>query len=321
MALINYSHVFAGAGFSGETWDITQGFNRSFSSVAGDLDFANTGSTLTLTAGTFPSWLAEVGVKFTVSGTTSNDGTYTVVSLDGTSKILTVKEALADETPVGVSVLDGSAEPDIQDILLSAGDGALTEDTPHVLTSTGALGAARTLDISGMENESSGRGGLELKGRFFYLSIQNSDISSTNTITISGSTSINGNASYAVQNTGDYIFHYTSDGVWLVNILPRPSEQVATLKRITFAATDWDAGANNNEITVIQTGTPAAGQVGPHSLAAYESYMVQVINTDLPQPELVDVEIQFASNGDITMKKARQAGDFNGIMIIAGTLD
>lgn len=321
MAKFNYAHVFAGAGFSGETWDVSQGYNESYSSTAGDLAFAATGSTMTLTTGTFPSSFAEVGKEIVVSGTTSNDGTYTIVSLDGTSKILTVKETLVDETPVGVTAIDGSIDTDIQDVLLSTGDGVLTEDAPHVLVSTGALGAARNLDISGMEAEIAARGGEDLPGRFFYLSIQNTDISSTNTITMSAGSTINGAATFVISSEGDYIFHHTRDGVWRVNVLPRPAEKIATLVRIDFTSADWDAGTENNTITVLQTGTPSAGEVGPHLITPYDSYLVQVINTDMSPSELVDVEVQFAANGDITLRKARRAPDFSGTVVISGTLD
>lgn len=238
MAQINYSHVFAGAGFSGETFDIAA----------------------------------------------------------------------------------GPADTGIIDVLLSVGDGALTADAPHVLVSTGALGAAVALDISAMEAESVAQGGLALNGRFFYLSVQNSDIS-TNNLTVTGSTSINGSASLVISSTGDYIFHHTSGGVWRANVLPLPAEKLATIARIPFLATDWDAGAIKNTIVALQTGAPAAGQVGPHSLTVASSYVVQVINTDLTPDELVDVEVQFAANGNITLKKAPKAADFAGVIVIVGSLD
>lgn len=321
MAKINYTHVFAGAGFSGETWDVAQGYNQSYSTTAGDAAFAAATKTITLTAGTFPSWASEVGKEIAISGTTSNDGNYTIVSLDGTSKILTVKEVLVDETPVGVSVVDGSIDTAIQDILLKSGDGALTEDAPHVLESTGALGAARTLDISGMEVELAARGGMDLPGRFFYLSIRNTDISAVNSITMSAGSTINGAATFAITNQGDYLFHHTKDGAWRVNIVPRPDEQSAVLKRIAFTAANWDAGTLKDTIKVLQTGTPAAGEVGPHLIAAYDSYLIQVINTDISPNEIVDVEVQIDSNGDVILKKARKAADFNGIVVISGTID
>jgi len=213
----------------------------------------------------------------------------------------------------------GPADSGLIDTLLSVGDGALTEDAPHVLVSTGALGGSRTLDLSGLEAESAAKGGQALDGRFFYLSIQNTDIL-TNSITVSGGATINGSANYVIQTEGDYLFHHVTGGVWRCNILPRPSEKVATLARVDFLTADW-TGGTADMIKVIQTGSTAAGEVGPHDITASASYVVQVINTDLTPDELVDVEVQYASNGDITLRKARRAPDFNGTAIIIGTLD
>lgn len=219
------------------------------------------------------------------------------------------------------NIAAGPANTALIDVLLSVGDGALTEDAPHVLVSTGALGGARALDISGLEVESAGKGGQALDGRFFYLSVQNSDISGTNTLTISGTTTINGSATFVIDSTGDYLFHHVTGGVWRVNSLPRPEEPIATMTRVPFASTDWDAGATKNTIKILQTGTPAAGEVGPHALTAKPSYVVQVINTDATPDEQVDVEIQFASNGDITLKKSGLGADFAGVAVIVGTMD
>lgn len=218
------------------------------------------------------------------------------------------------------NVAAGPANTDIIDVLLSVGDGALTEDAPHVLVSSGALGGARQLDISGMEVESAAKGGQALDGRFFYFSVQNSDIT-TNNLTVVSSATINGAATFVIATPGDYMFHHVTSGAWRVNILPTPAEKLATLARVSFASTDWDAGAVKNTIKILQTGTPGAGEVGPHGLTPYGSYVVQVINTDLTPDELVDVEIQFASNGDITMKKSGLGQDFAGVAIIVGTLD
>jgi len=213
----------------------------------------------------------------------------------------------------------GPADDGIIDVLLSAGDGALTSDAPHVLVSTGPLGGNRVLDISGLESESASQGGEALDGRFFYLSIQNTDIL-TNSLTVSGGSTINGSSTFVINTEGDYIFHHVSGGVWRCNILPRPSEKMATLARVDFTSSDWSAGTRDM-IKVLQTGTPGAGEVGPHEITAYSSYIVQVINTDLSPSEQVDVEIQYSSNGDITLRKARRAADFNGTVLILGTLD
>ena len=210
MARLNYSHIFASAGFSGENWDIAAGYNLSFdtSSNANDTTFTAATKTIALAVGSFPSWLDEVGKVFTTDSAT-NPGPFTVVTYSASA--ITVLETVVDEATVDV-VFDGSANTDIQDILLSAGNGALTEHTPHVLVSTGALGSARTLDLSAMEVESAAYGAHPLDGRFFYLSVQNSDIS-TNNITISGSTSINGVANLVISCACDYLFHHVSGGV------------------------------------------------------------------------------------------------------------
>lgn len=320
MALMNYATVFASAGFAGEHFDIAAGYNVSYSTTAGDLVFDDTTKTLTLTTGTWPTWIREVGKKFVISGTASNNGTFTTVSVDGTFKVLTVLEVVVDETPAGVTVLNGSADTGIIDVLLGAGNGALTSDAPLVLTSSGALGAARTLDISALEAENAAQGSEALNGRWFYLSVQNSDITAVNSLTISSSATINGAASLVVTSPGDYMFFHQSAGAWRANILPRTSEPLATLARIPFTAADWSAGTLN-EITIIPSGSPAAGQVGPHLLTVSGSYIVQIVNTDLTPDELVDVEVQFDASGNITLVKAQKAKPFNGIALIVGALD
>lgn len=213
----------------------------------------------------------------------------------------------------------GPADVGIIDVLLSVGDGALTEDAPHVLITSGALNGSRNLDISGLEAETAAKGGQALDGRFFYLSVQNTDIL-TNSITVSGGATINGDANFTIATEGDYLFHHVSAGVWRVNVLPRPSEQLATLARVTFDSADWAAGTVDH-IKVLQTGTPSAGEVGPHDITASGSYVVQVLNTDMSPNELVDVEIQYAANGDITLRKARRAPEFSGVVVVVGTLD
>jgi len=77
-------------------------------------------------------------------------------------------------------VAAGAANTDIIDVLLSAGDGALTQNAPINLISTGALGATRDLDITAAEDD----------GRVFFLSVRNSDIT-TNDLPITATTDIN----------------------------------------------------------------------------------------------------------------------------------
>ena len=208
----------------------------------------------------------------------------------------------------------GPANTGIIDVLLSVGDGALTDQAPHVLVSTGLLAAPVALDISGMEVESVAGGSQALKGRFFYLSVQNSDIG-TNNITITSSDTINGAASLVIDTAGDYLFHHIAAGVWRVNYLASAPFMAAEVARISFLTTDWVS----NAITVIQTGSPTAGQVGPHGLAAYGTYLAQVINTSVTPNEMVDVELQFAGSGNVTMRKAPAAPIFNGVIVLGGT--
>jgi len=205
-------------------------------------------------------------------------------------------------------IAQGPANTGIIDVLLSAGvASALTDNAPHVLVSTGALTNANALDISGMEVEAAGAGGVALRGRFFYLSVQNTDIA-TNNITVTSSATINGLASLVIDHVADYLFHHVSAGVWRVNALPTPGQNFASIVRVPFTTTDWVS----NVLTITQ---------GTHGLAAYDSYIIQIINTDLSPVENVDVEMQFAGSGNITLRKAPRAADFNGIAIIAGTID
>ena len=321
MALFNYATLFASGGFAGDSFDIAQGHpNSTFSSVAGDAVFAASTKTITLTAGTWPAWIQEVGKKF-VTDSINNPGPFTVVSVDGTQKILTVLEAVVDETPAGATLFDGSINPCIIDNLLKSDNGVLETDAPFILYSTGSLGAARTLDLSNMEAENTNQGGEPLPGRMVIVSVTNDDITPTNSITVSGSTSVNGNANYAITTQGDYIFTHIRDGIWRANILPRPAEGLATIARVDFTAADWAAGTAN-EITVIKGGTPGAGEVGPHNLTLAGSYIVDVINTDLDPDEKVEVETQFdPATGNVTIIKACKKSAFNGTAVIVGSLD
>jgi len=320
MAILNFATVFSSAGFAGESFDIAAGYNLSYATVAGDVVFAATGKTLTLTAGTWPTWIREVGKVFTTSSGT-NPGPFTVVSVDGTFKILTVLETVVNETPVGVTNFLGSADTGIIDNLLSAGNGILTVDAPLVLYSTGTLGAARTLDISALEVESAQQGSQSLNGRWFFFSVQNSDISGSNTITVSATTSINGAGTLVIKRAGDYIFYHETSGIWRANLLNRPAEQHATIAMVAFTAADWSAGATKNQIEIIATGSPVAGQVGPHSLKVYPHYVVQICDEDVTPNELVDVEVQFDNSGNIFLVKAQKAKPFKGTALIIGSLE
>jgi hypothetical protein len=320
MARMSYEHVFSAAGFSGESFDVAKGYDVTYTTTAGDLVFDNTASvyTLTLSAGTWPIDFRVVGKTFT-TGSVTNPGPFTVKAMDVTNKIMTVQESVTNETPVGTTLVDGAKDPQIISVLLKTGSGDLTTDAPHFLRSTGALGGARTLGIAGLEAESALQGSQPLNGRFFYLSMQNSDLS-TNNLTVTSSATINGAASLVITTAGDYLFHHFAAGEWRANLLPRVSESHATIARVPFTSAMWDAGANKESIKIIPSGSPAAGEAGPHGLTVAGSYIVQVINTDLSPDEIVDVEVQFDALGNITMVKAKKAPDFNGIAIIVGAV-
>lgn len=318
MASLNFTTGLFSGGLAGESFDICSGYGLSFSSASSDAAFSNA-NTITLTAGTWPTWIREVGKVFTISGSTLNNGSFTTVSIDVTNKILTVLEATVTESAQTI-VADGSADSLLISNLLKAGNGVLTTDAPLVLYSTGSLGGARTLDISALEAESVAQGGEPLNGRFFYLSVQNSDISNSNKITVSSSATINGAANFEIKKPGDFLFFHETSGAWRTNILTRPGEAHATIAMIPFVAADWSAGTIN-EITVLQTGSPAAGQVGPHNLKVYPHYLVQVCDESVTPHELVTVETQFDSSGNITLVKAQKAKPFSGTVLIIGSLD
>lgn len=208
------------------------------------------------------------------------------------------------------NIAAGPANTDIIDVLLSAGNGVLTSDAPHVLVSTGALFAGGvTLDISALETEKAVDGGENLPGRFFYLSIQNTNISIVNTLTVNSSATINGAATLVINSTGDYLFHHVAAGVWRVNSLPRPNEPLATIARVDIDSATWAAHAYS---------IPQA----THGLVPASSYVVTVVNQDLTPDEIVDVEVQFdPATGDITLRKGAKAPNFNGVAVIIGSFD
>lgn len=210
-------------------------------------------------------------------------------------------------------VAQGPANTDVVDVLLSASGGTtasiLQENAPVNLLSTGELGGDKELDITGVEQD----------GRFFFFSIRNTDISSFD-LTITATTDINGGgASFVVSEATDLIFVHESGGTWRAYEQQLPSfvTDTAAIFRDTFTASDWSSGTINN-ITIIQSGTPGAGEIGPHSLAIAGSYLVQVYRDS--DDELVDVGIVVdESTGDISLTKAGLGTNFDGRVIVAGT--
>jgi hypothetical protein len=202
----------------------------------------------------------------------------------------------------------GPANTDVIDVLLSAGDGALQENAPLVMYSTGALGAARDLDITGLEGAD---------GRVFYLSVRNSDIATFN-LTITSSTDINGGgATLTVDTARDFIFFHETGGTWRAAHVKLSQASDAQIFRATFAGAIWGAGTAN-EVEIIQAGVAGAGEIGPHGLDIASSYLVQVFRDS--DDELVDVGIVVnPGTGDITLKKAGLGAAFAGRVVILGT--
>lgn len=331
MAKMNYEHVYAAAGFSGERWDVNLGYNVSLNVVAGDAAWTAGNKRVTLTLGTIPTWMQQIGKVFTVD-VGPNSGPFTVVNYDNaTFKWVEVLETVVNDTPAGASTFDGSSDTKLQSLLLKNAaepvEAALTEDAPLCLISSGALGANRTLNLAGMEVETLARGGQPLNGRFVYLSIQNTDVNNTLSgyrLRVKGSATVNGAAYVDINSPGDYWFVHDQNGAWRVNVLPTPGEALATLTRIPFTAAKWGQHpTNKNTIVCLQTGAPGAGQIGPHLLTIYSTYLIQVYNTDnATWTEQVDVEIKVDKlTGDITLQKAQKAIPFNGILVISGSLD
>lgn len=317
MSIRNLDHVFAAAGFSGGSWDLSVGYDAVFMSAAAAASFAAAGKTVNLSSGSFPAWFMP-GRSFKTDSLL-NPGPFRVKSRVSNTQIV-VYETIADEAGVQAE-FDGSADPGIQDVLLKDGNAVLTSDAPLVLVSTGALGGARQLDISALEAEKAGHGDESLEGRPTILSIQNSDVK-TNNLTIVSSDTINGNASFVVTSKGDYLLYHVQNGVWRIVILPLPSEALATIKRVHFSSGDWDAGASKDTIKILQIGAPSAGEAGPHELEIYNSYGVTVFNLDLTVPKIVGVDTSVdPATGDITLLKGAKAADFNGVAVIIGSVD
>ena len=196
---------------------------------------------------------------------------------------------------------------DIIDVLLSVGNGALTGNAPINMISTGTLGAPRTLNITATEQN----------GRVFFLSVRNTDIT-TNNLTVTATTDINGGgASFVISAARDFLFVHESGGTWRAYEQKLNLSNFARVFRATFTALTWSAGTVN-QITIIQTGAPAAGQIGPHGLAVASSYVVQVYRDS--DNRLVDTGVIVnGGTGNITLTKTGLGVDFAGRVIVVGT--
>ncbi len=97
-------------------------------------------------------------------------------------------------------------------------------------------------------------------------------------------------------------------------------EQERTVREndVSFTAADWAAGVAN-VITVIRSGAPAAGQIGPHGLTPSDRYVIQVYDTTVSPSEQVEVETTIdPTTGNITLTKSPVPPDFPGYLVIVG---
>lgn len=203
----------------------------------------------------------------------------------------------------------GPAETDVIDVLLSAGSATfpseLQENAPINLISTGALTGSRELDISGIEND----------GRVFFLSVRNTDIAANN-LTITATTDINGGgASLVVSLTRDFLFVHETGGSWRAYQQATPTTAVA-LFRGFIDSTDWAAGTANR-VTVIRTGVPVAGEIGPHNLTLANSYIIQSYRDDNGNQINLGAEVD-STTGDITLRKTGLAPSIDVRIIVMG---
>ena len=100
----------------------------------------------------------------------------------------------------------GPLEEDIVDQLFATAITSpvvLQENTPINLISTGVLGATKELDLQNVEQN----------GRLIFVSIRNSDIAFNN-ITITPTSTINGNPNLTINSAVDFILAHETGGIW-----------------------------------------------------------------------------------------------------------
>lgn len=209
-----------------------------------------------------------------------------------------------------VTVGAGGSFPDNLDIinvLLENGNGVLTGNAPVNIISTSLLNAPRTLNIAATEQN----------GRFFFLSVRNTDIA-TNNLTVVATTDINGGGTnFVIASARDFLFVHETGGTWRAYEQKENLSNFARVFRTTFLAATWSAGTANR-ITVVRTGAPGAGQVGPHGLALASSYVVQVYRDS--DNQLVDTGVVVdGATGNITLSKTGLGQNFAGRLIVVGT--
>lgn len=192
------------------------------------------------------------------------------------------------------------------DVLLEVGNGTLTGDAPINIISTSLLHAARNLNITNTEQP----------GRVFFLSVRNTDIT-TNNLTVVATTDINGfGPNFVINRHSDWLFVHESGGTWRAYEQVENASTFARIFRGTFLAATWIAGTAN-QITIVQTGAPAAGQIGPHALAIASSYVVQVYRNSDNQQVDTGVVIDPVT-GNITLTKTGLGANFDGRVVVIG---
>jgi len=195
--------------------------------------------------------------------------------------------------------------------LLAAGGGTvpseLQPNAPINLASTGALTGPRELDISGIEDD----------GRIFLLSVRNADIA-VNDLTITATTDINGGgASLVVSSTLDLFFTHETGGNWRAYRFTLPGTTTgAAIYREILDSSLWAAGTNN-EIVIIQSGAPGAGEAGPHGLVVAESYLVQTYRDDNGRQVSLGVTVD-SGTGDVTLRRAGLAPNVDIRLVMGG---
>ena len=114
-----------------------------------------------------------------------------------------------------------------------------------------------------------------------------------------------------VADPGDILVR-NNTGNWVpINVLPR---------NFSFKAADWDSGTVN-EITLIRTGIPGAGEIGPHEYDAGGPYQVLIFKEVGNIVTQVDVEIETnLVTGDITLRKAGLAPSFDGRAVVSSII-
>jgi len=198
--------------------------------------------------------------------------------------------------------LSGTLNADIISASLAGADGTLTINAPLSLTLDTDIVASRALTLTPAEQD----------GRIFFLKATTVGLGG-NVLTVTPSSTINGNATLAISTASEYLLVHRTGGAWDAFALATAS--AAQIYREDLASGLWAAGTGN-EITILQTGAAGAGQGGPHALAIAGSYLVQVYSqTD---DELKDMGIEVdGTTGNVTLTKTGLAptDDLHFVMV------